>query len=136
MTSSSAAAVVENSLELFVGWLTQDGDRLPHWMLMIVPPQSLGHDRNGLGTRYHSKGGPPDGTPYRVAVEPNTNFRERVLNREFICRIAAGDADQVARAANDVPPHWCQKYVVCCLALLEKRRIIPNGHAQALAERA
>lgn len=127
MTSSSS------SLELFLAWLTQDGDRLPHWILMIVPPQSLGHDRNGLGTHYHSKGGPTDGIPYRVAVEPNTNFRERVLNSEFICHIAACNADQVARAADDVPSHQYQKYVVCLLALMEKRQIVPTGHAQALA---
>lgn len=128
-------------LELYLIWSVQDGDRLPHWMLMTVPrltnAQRMGLERVTVkGTRYHSNGGPTERALYRVAIQANTNFRsESVRNREYLCDIAAPDADKLARLANSIPAHQCQKYVVCMLALMERRGMIPHGIAEQLAHR-
>ncbi|KAI1170871.1 hypothetical protein F4777DRAFT_583484 [Nemania sp. FL0916] len=128
-------------LELFLIWSVQEGNRLPHWMLMTVPrlteAQRMGRERVTVkGTRYHSNGGPTERVPCRVAVQANTNFRsESVRNREYLCDIAASDADKLARLANSIPAHQCQKYVVCMLASMERQDIIPHGIAENLAHR-
>jgi hypothetical protein len=74
------------------------------------------------------------GLPYRVAVQANTNFRsENVSTREHLCNITVVNAAKLAKLAKEIAPHQCQKYVVCMLALMEKRKMIPRGIAENLA---
>lgn len=128
-------------VELFLIKSKQDEDRLPHWMLMTVPeltnPQRLGLERTIIkGVRYHSRGGPTEGTNYTVAVQANTNFRsESVLNREHLCNISIQDSGKLSQIANSIQPHQCQKYVVCMLAVMQQRGIIPPGIAENVAAR-
>ncbi|KAI3325030.1 hypothetical protein HD806DRAFT_463700 [Xylariaceae sp. AK1471] len=139
--ASSSAPASEPFHELFLIWSVQDGGRLPHWMLMVVPPlneaQRLGQVKSIIkGTRYHSSGGPTEGVPYRVAIQANTNFRsENVRNREHLCNIKESDVVKLAKLAGSIQPHQCQKYVVCMLALMEKRMMTPTGIAESLASR-
>lgn len=139
--ASSSSAAQNDEFELYLIWSNQAGDRLPHWMLMTVPRltnnQRLGVERTVIkGTRYHSTGGPTTGQQYRVAVQANSNFRsESIRSREFICSMSARNVAKLAKLANEIPPHQCQKYVVCMLALMEHRGMIPRGIAERLASR-
>jgi hypothetical protein len=108
---------------------------------MTVPAltnaQQTGQERGVVkGTRYHSTGGPTEGKAYRVAVQANANFRsESVRNREFLSNISLANVAKLPALANIIPAHQCQKYVVCMLALMEKRGMIPHGIAHRLAAR-
>ncbi|KAK3322759.1 hypothetical protein B0H66DRAFT_620531 [Apodospora peruviana] len=129
MASSSTGGV---TYDLYLMRRTQDGDRFPHWYLVTVahnphPPPMI------KCTRYHSINGPTDplNRPYEVAVQANANFRSQNLVAEQLIRqgLTEKDLKTIVRVCHSIQPHQCQKYVVCVLAELERRDLVPRGHA-------
>lgn len=89
----------------------------------------------GVGTWYHSIGGPSRGEPYTVKIQDNKQFDSHgIESREYLGTIHPGDVKKVEAAAKRAPAQQCQTYVVSPVAELENRGLLPYGHAERLYE--
>jgi len=140
MASSSEAGNQDNEspvYNLYHITTKQSGGNDPHWYLVTVEDSMGPMPRNVKSTYYHTNDGPtsPNNAPYRVAIQKDRNIRSEKL--EFTALICGGlTEDNIAfmkRAANKIRPHHCQKFVVCLLAELERKGIVPVGNAARLA---